>query len=84
MYEYKCIQIPMSITAKTTAKSNDDSYAADYLESIINKVAESGFEFYRIDNMTISEKPGCMAALKGKKEGFYEVGVITFRRLKSE
>ena len=77
MYRYKCVQIHMDIGVVTTKNSNDSSYAADYLEGVINNMASEGWEFYRIDMMRVNEKPGCFS---GKKELTYEVGVITFRR----
>lgn len=80
MYKYKCVQIPMDITVSLKAKSKPTEYAAVYLEGVINDMANEGWEFYRIDMMAVNEKAGCFAALSGKKDASYEVGVITFRR----
>lgn len=80
MYEYKMVQVPRDLA---TMKGQADGLAANMLQRIVDQHATGGWEFYRIDNLTITEKPGCFGALSGKKEEFNAVGVVCFRREKS-
>lgn len=80
MYDYKMVQIPRDLSVKM---GKAEGVAADYLQATINANATNGWEFYRIDNLTVTEKPGCLAGLSGQKEIFHSVGVICFRRPKN-
>ena len=79
MYEYKMVQIPRDLSAKV---GEGDNLAANMLQRIVDQNAIDGWEFYRIDNLTILEKPGCLGSLMGQKEIFSSVGVVSFRRVK--
>lgn len=54
--------------------------AAAYLESIVNANARDGWEFYRVDEIGVSVKPGCIAGLFGQKEAFTNYYVVSFRK----
>lgn len=77
MYKYKMVQIPPNISIEMkTEKGNE---AAKYLENIVNKYAEEGWEFYRIDSVGVELQPGCLGALSGKKVQSSLYYVISFR-----
>lgn len=80
MYDYKMVQVPRDLE---TLKGQGDGLAAKMLQRIIDENTYDKWEFYRIDNLTITEKPGCFGALTGQKETFSSVGVVCFRRAKS-
>lgn len=77
MYKYKMIQIPPNISVQ--AKSHIGNEAAAYLEGVVNEYAPQGWEFYRIDNIGVELKPGCLSALGGAKSESSVYYVITFR-----
>lgn len=77
-YTYKMVQIPPNIEVQ--AKKHRGSEAAHYLESVVNKHAEDGWEFQRIDSIGVKTTAGCLASLFGHKETFSNYHVITFRR----
>jgi hypothetical protein len=79
-YEYKMVQVPPAI--QVSAKEHKGNEAAEYLESKVNEMASQGWEFYRVDTIGVSLKPGCLAALSGKKEDMHNYYVITFRKPK--
>jgi hypothetical protein len=81
MYEYKMVQIPTDLAVKMGKAKN---VAAEFMQSVVAEYAVDGWEFYRVDNLTVTEKPGCLAALGGKKEIFNSLSVISFRREKSD
>jgi len=80
MYEYRMVQVPRDLAVD---KGKAGGAAAAYLQGVINENTGDGWEFYRIDNLTIAEKPGCLAGLFGQKEVYHSVGVICFRRAKN-
>lgn len=74
-YEYQMVQA--TTTVKGVAAGQE---AAQYLEDLVNQKAQQGWEFYRIDNIGVEEKPGCLGSLFGKKANYTEYYVVTFRR----
>lgn len=80
MYEYKMVQIPRDLAVKM---GKAEGVAATYLQETVNANAVAGWEFYRVDNLTVTEKPGCLGGLAGQKEIYHALGVISFRRLKN-
>lgn len=75
-YLYRMVQIPPTIVV---AKAKGDE-AAEYLEGIVNRHAEHGWEFYRIDQIGVQVAPGCMGILMGMRNEIHHFYVITFRR----
>lgn len=78
MYTYKMVQVPPNI--EVSQKNNHSGVAAHYLQSVVNEYAQQGWEFYRVDAIGVSVKPGCLAALFGQKNELNNYYVITFRR----
>lgn len=79
MYQYKMVQIPRDLATKLGQGAD---LAANFLQGIVDQYAAEGWEFYRIDNLTITEKAGCLGLFLGKKDVFTSVGVICFRKEK--
>lgn len=79
-YEYKMVQIPPNIAVEM--KKHKGNEAAAYLESVVNKYAADGWEFYHVDSIGVALQPGCLSALFGKKEEHNLYYVITFRKEK--
>lgn len=77
-YEYKMVQIPPTIEIK--AKEEKGNEAAVYLETLANKFAEERWEFWRVDTVGISTKPGCLGGLTGAKGETLQYFVVTFKR----
>lgn len=72
------LQIPPNVEVQ--AKQHKGNEAAAYLENIVNKHAQDGWEFYRIDEVGVKTQPGCLAALFGNKGDFNTYYVITLRK----
>ena len=77
MYRYKMVQIPPNISVEQKGHKGDE--AAAYLETVVNKYASQGWEFYRIDSIGVNLNPGCFGSIFGKKEEDVLYYVITFR-----
>ena len=80
MYEYKMVQIPRDLAVKI---GKAEGAAAQYMQQTIDAYVAEGWEFYRVDSLTITEKPGCLGGLFGQKEVYHSVGVISFRKSKN-
>jgi hypothetical protein len=78
MYQYKMVQVPPNIEVQ--ARQHRGNEAAVYLEGVVNSNASDGWEFYRVDAIGVSVKPGCLAALVGGKRVMSTYYVVTFRR----
>lgn len=75
---YKMVQIPPNLSIQTgTAITNQ---AAFYLEKIVNTYAESGWEFYRVDQVGYEINPGCLGAFLGQSSQYLSYYVVTFRK----
>lgn len=80
MYTYKMVQVPPNIEVR--AKEHRGNEAAAYLQNVVNTHAADGWEYYRVDTIGVSVKPGCFDALFGKKEVLNHYYVIAFRKPK--
>lgn len=79
-YEYMMVQVPPNIVVRGAPKGQEAAY---YLQDLVNKEAQNGWEFYRVDTVGVVENPGCLGALLGQKATYTEYYVITFRRPKA-
>ena len=78
MYQYKMVQVPPNVEVQ--AKGHRGNEAAAYLETVVNANAGEGWEFYRVDAIGVSVRPGCVMALLGGKSVTSTYYVITFRK----
>ena len=78
MYKYKMVQVPPNIEVQ--AKNQRGNEAAAYLEEVVGTYAPMGWEFYRVDEIGVKVKPGCLAGFFGQKEDVTIYYVITFRK----
>ncbi len=75
-YQYKMVQAAPHIRLEKETGSE----AADYLEGVVNRYAQQGWEFYRVDSIGVVVKPGCLAGLFGARSYAVNYHVITFRK----
>ena len=77
-YEYKMIQIPPTISVQASQHKGNE--AAQYMEAIANSHSEQGWDFFRVDTLSVSIPAGCLAAMFGDKGSQSQYYVMTFRR----
>jgi hypothetical protein len=75
-YEYRTV--PFVGATKESDKTPGRTLAAQ-LERLINTPGQ-GWEFYRVDHLTIIIKNGCLAALAGNPYSTRTYDVVIFRR----
>lgn len=76
-YHYTTSQLP-TVTVK------EGNEAAVYLKKLINGMAERGWEFYRVDPMSVEIEPGCLGTLLGQSSSYTSVHVAVFRKRRSD
>jgi hypothetical protein len=77
-WTYKMVQVPPTITVD--ARGERGTEAARYLEDLVNRQAERGWEFYRVDSIGVISEPGCLGFLTGHRRTDMTYHVVTFRR----
>jgi hypothetical protein len=83
-WEYKVVPLPrdVAVMRKMFAAPDPAATAAGYVEQIINQYAQQGWEFVGISEMSVTERPGCLAALFGGKATLTFYNLLTFRKVK--
>jgi hypothetical protein len=78
-FTYKCIPVPRSIF---TGKTGTDSHGAAVTayEKIIQDAAKGGWELDMSDTVTSYQKPGCFAALFGKRAEEVNYKLLIFKK----
>jgi hypothetical protein len=71
------VQVPPAIAVKE--KEHRGTEAATYMESVVNQMAQQGWEFYRVDSIGVQLKPGCLAGVQ--RQLFWPVSVNYSGRL---
>ena len=76
-FEYKMIQVAEHVVVKEEALKGNEGAA--YLQTAVNEQAQQGWEFFRIDEMTLSISSPALFGTRaqGTPTRFY---VVTFRR----
>jgi hypothetical protein len=77
-YIYKMVQVPPTIAVQ--AKDHRGNEAAVYMESVVNQMANEGWEFLRVDTIGVQVQPGCLMSLLGQKTTETTYYVISFRK----
>ena len=74
------VQIPANFSAQEGQVQGNE--IATYVQDWANKLAAQGWEFYRIDSMSMTVAPGCMTSLFGGGHQYMQYSIMTFRRMK--
>lgn len=75
-WEYQCI--PFAAQAKAGADRH--AAVAQQFQSMLTEWMSRGFEFHRMDHVSLFEAPGCLAGLFGAKPIEIRFDVAVFRR----
>jgi len=77
-YEYKMVQIRPTIAVQAGNHVGDE--AARYLQAVVDEQTVDGWEFYRVDTLSVAVPSGCLAGLFGAGTAHDQYYVVTFRR----
>jgi len=75
MAQYKCVPAPKDLII-----TGRDSYvtAVNSFADIINSEATEGWKFYSMEDIAVTQKPGCLAGLFGAKETTVHFNMLIF------
>lgn len=76
-YEYHVVATEPAINFSGRNKAQA---AANYFAEILKQNCQQGWEFFRVDPLSVYEPPGCLGALLGMPETERHYRVVTFRR----
>ncbi len=77
MTEYKCVPAPKELVIDK--KGSYDSAVRSFAD-LINKEASNGWEFHSMENIAVTQKTGCLAALFGKKDSTVYFNMLVFSK----
>lgn len=75
MAQYKCIPAPTTLVIDS--KSNMEK-AVNSFANIINENAVDGWEFQSLENIAVTQKPGCLGELFGGKPFTMHFNMLIF------
>ena len=73
--EYKCVAAPRDIVIDAGGSSEK---AVSSFAGSINSESKDGWDFFSLESIQISEKPGCLAGLFGAKETTTTFNMLIF------
>lgn len=79
MANYEYLTIPFAGSTKETDK-NPAQTLATQLQQLIGSYSQQDWEFYRVDQLSIVIKNGCLASLSGNPFSSRSYNVVAFRR----
>ncbi len=84
-WEYKVVALPRTIAVmkKFFKETDPAAVVADYVQKVISDGIAGGWEFYRIDTVSLHESTGCLGSLFGQKDTTTGFNVVTFRKTKT-
>lgn len=77
MAQYKCIPAPMNLIID---KNGSVDTAVRSFANLINEEAQDGWKFHSMENIAVTEKPGCLAGLFGRKDATVYFNMLVFEK----
>jgi hypothetical protein len=75
MAEYKCVPAPKEIVIDKKGSYNT---AIRSFADLINQEASDGWKFYSMENIAVTQTPGCLGGLLGQKEATGYFNMLVF------
>jgi len=75
--QYKCVPAPKELVID---KNGTYDGAVRSFADIINREANDGWNFHSMENIAVTQKPGCFAGLFGKKEETVYFNMLVFSK----
>ena len=77
MSQYRCVPGPKTIVVN---KIEDMDSAVVQYSDLINQHCGDGWDFFSLEEITVSNKPGCLAALFGAKDETRHYNMLVFKK----
>jgi hypothetical protein len=85
-WHYKVVALPrhVEVSGRLKGKASPGEVMAERAEREMAAWAEEGWEFYRMDRVLVSHRPGCLGMLLGGRAKDLPYNLLTFRRAGAE
>ena len=77
MPQYKCVPAPKDIVIES---DGDMGGAVSSFSSLINAETEGGWVFQSLEEIMVTQKPGCIAAIFGGRATQISYNMLIFRK----
>lgn len=77
MSQYKCVPGPKNLVVN---KINDMDKAVVQFSDLINQHCEAGWDFFSLEEVSVTRQPGCLAGLFGAKESTVNYNMLVFKK----
>jgi hypothetical protein len=77
MTQYMCVPGPKTIVVN---KIEDMDGAVVQFSDLINQHCANGWDFFSLEEITVADKPGCLAGLLGAKEETRNYNMLVFKK----
>lgn len=77
MSQYKCVAGPKNLVVN---KSEDMVKAVGQFSELINQNCKDGWDFFALEEVSVTRKPGCLAALFGAKDMTVSYNMLVFKK----
>lgn len=75
MAQYKCVPAPKEIVIDN--KGSYDNAIRDFA-TLINKEAKDGWKFHSMENIAVTQNPGCLGMFLGQKGQTLHFNMLVF------
>jgi len=75
--QYKCVPAPQELVIE---KNGSFEGAVRSFADLINREAEGGWSFHSMENIAVTQKPGCFMALFGQKSATIYFNMLVFSK----
>jgi hypothetical protein len=75
--QYKCVPAPKELVIDK--KGSYDGAVRSFAD-LMNQEASGGWVFHSMENIAVTQKPGCLAALLGQKEATTYFNMLIFSK----
>lgn len=77
MSQYKCVPGPKNLVVN---KIEDMDKAVVQFADLINGNCKDGYDFYSLEEVSVTRQPGCLAGLFGAKEMTVTYNMLVFKK----
>ncbi len=77
MAQYKCVPAPKELVVDK--KGSYDTAIRSFAD-LINQEANGGWKFHSMENISVTQKPGCLASIFGQKESITYFNMLVFSK----
>ena len=80
-YEYRVVPFMGQLSGGVVTDDGVEKVSQDFGD-LISRTCKNGWEFYRVDRVSVRVAPSCVGAFLGQKNSYVDLDQVVFRRAK--